>query len=452
LFPLTEAPIFAILGVSHLSAQLTVAVYWFVLLWAVWRLATRFLSGAVALGAVLLFASLHELAFWGRQVMLEVPVYAWMAWAAVMYLRYLDTRWAPYLYALATFCVLALYTKQTSAFLVLTFTMLLPWEAGRSIWRERHLWGAIVLAALALIPLVALTLKFGQVNVSATMGETGRELSRLSLANWWYYASKMPGQVGWPVLGLALAYALGRWWRPDWRLPGREERLLAAWLVVGYAFFSLIGLKEVRHSLPILLPLPLFAAAALFRLVPARAAAPATLGLAAVSLAVTLFLDPVPSVKGYDRAADFVASHAPRGSLVLFSGYRDGSFVFNLRSHGERDDLGVLRSDKVLLKVKVKRETGVQERGVPRQELARRLNEYGVSYVVNQPSFWADLDSMRMLQDLLHSPQFVKEGHIQVNANVPHEDQVLEVYRNVQYVPGGHARPKLELLIIDQEI
>jgi hypothetical protein len=452
LFPLSEVPAYAIFGINHFSAQLTIGLYWLALLWGCWRLALRVLPGAAALGAAMLFSSLPELAFWGRQVMLEVPVYAWLVWAAVMYLRYLDSRDIRYLYALAAFCVLALYTKQTSAFLVLAFAVLLPWETGWRIWKERHLWIAIVLATVILLPLVALTLKFGQVNVHATLGETGKELSRLSLDNWLFYARKLPDQVGWPVLGLAAAYAVGRFFRPNWRVPGPEERLLAVWFALGYIFFSLIGLKESRHALLILLPIPILAVVAAYHLMPQRYRTAAILGLAAVSLTGTLFMDPVPSVKGYAQAAAYIASNAPRGSMVLFSGYRDGAFVFNMRSHSERKDLGVLRSDKLLLKVKVKRELGIQEVGVKKDELARRLNEYGVSYVVNQPNFWIDLQNMQMLQQLLHSSQFVKEKQITVKANYPHQDQVLEIYRNVQYVPSNNSRPKLELLMIDQEI
>jgi hypothetical protein len=174
--------------------------------------------------------------------------------------------------------------------------------------------------------------------------------------------------------------------------------------------------------------------------------------LAAGCLGYALFLDPVPNVAGYARAAEYVAAHAPKNSTVLFSGYRDGSFVFNMRSHGERGDLSTLRSDKLLLKVKVKRELGVQQRELTQAELAQKLNDYGVSYVVNQPNFWTDLSAMRMLQNLLHSPQFVLVSKIPTAANVHHDDHVLEIYRNVGYTPGQDNRPRLDLLIIDETI
>jgi len=71
--------------------------------------------------------------------------------------------------------------------------------------------------------------------------------------------------------------------------------------------------------------------------------------LATASL--TAWARPVYFVDGYARAAAEVARLAPRGSTVMFSGYRDGSFVFNLRAREDRRDLHVMRADKLLLGV-----------------------------------------------------------------------------------------------------
>lgn len=196
----------------------------------------------------------------------------------------------------------------------------------------------------------------------------------------------------------------------------------------------------------------LFAVAALARWWPARAATPVLLALATGQLFYALAVDRPPAIGGYDQAAAFVADAAPPQSTILFSGYRDGSFVFNLRARDDGRKLGVLRSDKLLLRVKVKRELGVEQRGLTQEQLAAALNRYGVSYVVNEPLFWNDLEAMQVLQAVLHTPQFVKVGEIAVTGNLPHQDRVLEIYRNLQYTPGSGERPPLELLIIDQVI
>lgn len=453
LFALTEVPVYGLFGVSHASAQLTVALYEVALSVAVFLLARRGFSPGQAFAASLLFISLHEVAYWGRQVMLEIPVLAWMAWAAVFYLNYLETRRPKYLYGLALLALGALYTKQTAVFLLAGLAGLLVYETGGKILRDRRALVTAALFALALVPLVVLTVKFGQTNLNASAGENGGELSRLSWASWTYYLEQLPGQVGWPVLVLALLYPLARRYganRP--RLPPVMARLLTVWLTAGYLFFTLIALKESRHTVLVLVPLALFAVATVVRGLPSKFATAAVLALAVSYFGLTVMADRPPAINGYGQAAEFVADAAPARSMILFSGYRDGSFIFNLKQRDPAERLGVLRSDKLLLRVKVKRELGVAERGLTQEQLSAALNRYGVSYVVNEPEFWNDLQAMQVLQNLLHTPQFLKVGEIAVTGNIPHRDRVLEIYRNLQYMPGANERPPLELLIIDQVI
>lgn len=452
LFPLTEAAVYALFGVSHFSAQLTVALYWAALAAGVFVLARRWLSPAQSFAAAVLFASVHETACWGRQVMLEIPVYTWLVWSAVAYLRYLDTRRPPFLFAFAALALGALYTKQTAVFLIATLGGLLVWETRGTVLRNRNFWIAVFASFAALVPLALMTVKFGLVNVKAAQGETGQELSRFALANWTYYLEKLPDQLGWPVLLCALLYPIVRYLRPGHNPAPSDERMLGWWVLAGYVFFSLVALKEPRHSLLILLPLVLFAVTAVTASLPRRLATPVILLFAAAQLGYAVLVDRPPTIGGYERAAALVADRAPKDSLVLFSGYRDGSFVFNMRSREDRRDLAVLRADKLLLKVKIKRELGVEERGLTAERLSASLDRYGVSYVVNQPNFWDDLPAMRLLQDLLRTPQFEKIGEIPVTGNIPHADQVLEIYRNRHYQADVKERPRLELLIIDKVI
>ena len=57
--------------------------------------------------------------------------------------------------------------------------------------------------------------------------------------------------------------------------------------------------------------------------------------------------------------ANRVALHAPKNAVVVFSGYRDGNFVFDLRTHEERRDIWTVRADKLLLRIAVERVRGV---------------------------------------------------------------------------------------------
>lgn len=165
--------------------------------------------------------------------------------------------------------------------------------------------------------------------------------SRHTLAGWLWYAKQMPGQLGWPVV------------------------LLAA-----------LALRALANRLPDAL---------------------ATLAWVALPTAVvaqTALARPVDYVDGYAEAASYVATHAPRDSRVLFSGYRDGSFTFAMRTHEERRDLGVVRADKLLLSVSVRRELGVTEKAVSDAQLLAQVEQLGIRYVVIQPGFWTDLPAM----------------------------------------------------------
>ncbi len=122
LFSVFLAGSYAIFGFSHAVAQGTVAFFHLALGLAVYMLARRWMSHGYAIAAALLLAGAPEIAFWGRQVMLDIPAYAWLALTAVAFLRYLDRGENRYLWLTMILFAAALYTKQTSFFAAFAFT------------------------------------------------------------------------------------------------------------------------------------------------------------------------------------------------------------------------------------------------------------------------------------------------------------------------------------------
>lgn len=108
----------------------------------------------------------------------------------------------------------------------------------------------------------------------------------------------------------------------------------------------------------------------------------------------------------YRSLVDFIARNAPGNSNVAFSGYRDGSFVFAMRTHEERRDLFTIRVDKLLLRVAIKRSLGVQDKGYTAAQIAQMLDRLAVRYVVAQPGFWTDLCSVGEFARRLSQPAF----------------------------------------------
>jgi len=158
LFPALEALAFAIFGVSTKVALFTVAVCYFALGLGAFRLLQRWMPSGIAAAGAVFFLSFAEIAFWGRQVMLDVPVTAFLVWSLVWFLRYLDNDRLRDLMLAAGLLVAALYTKQTVAFIVPALGIVYGYVRGRRGFADRRLWLVAALAGVALIPLAVLTL------------------------------------------------------------------------------------------------------------------------------------------------------------------------------------------------------------------------------------------------------------------------------------------------------
>lgn len=447
LFYAISAPFYAVFGVSHETALLVVAMHYLALGLGCWRLARFWLPAAPSLAFALLVLWLPEVAFWGRQVMLEVPAFAFLVWSAVALMTYLRGGPVRWLYVSAALLILGVYTKLSVAYMGLVYVALLVQRDGWSLLRNRHHWWVTMIALVGLLPLVVLTFKFGQANVQSVAGVADAVASRANWQGWVWYLQQIPDQVGWPLVVLALlglALAVRR------RRPALEFWWLS--FALGYLFFSSIDLKEARHSVFLLTTVVFFAVLALHLLVQARLQAFALAVLVLATACFTTFDRPVYFVDGYARAAAEVARLAPPNGAVMFSGYRDGSFIFNMRAQENRRDVHTLRSDKLLVGVAVRRELGVEEKDLSEAQIADALNQQGVHYVVMQPGFWTDLEVMRRFERVVTGPQFQLVATVPTPANHKSHETELRIYKNLGPVAQRPVRSAIELRIIDKTI
>lgn len=451
LFYLISAPFFAVFGVSHATALSVVILHYIALAFGLYVLARRWLSFPVALAVGLSVMAVPGIALWGRQVMLEIPAMAFAVWAFVLLRRYAGEARAGFLYGGAFLLLCAIYTKFSAIFLVPVAALLLLAARGAALFRDRHAWIAAALFAVGSIPIVLLTWKFGQANVVSLTHLPNSEVSRASLSGWTWYLQRLPEQLGWPIL-IAAAVGCVAMWSGRSGVTRADRAMLFGWLVIGYLFFSVIDLKEARHSTLMLPPLLIASGFAVQRLLPVRAAPWAALLLVAAAGAWTWRYAPVPAVSGYREAADWIAANTPRDSIVMFSGKRDGSFIFNLRTHEDRSDLYTIRADKLLLDLAVTRERGVDQRNYTAPQIAALLDQHGVQYVVAQSDFWTDLAVMARLQQVLRSDHFELLATIPVKANVGTEDKELRIYRNRHSVQAGDRVLRLNLPIIGRHL
>jgi hypothetical protein len=448
LFYAVSAPAFLLFGESHAVAQAMVALHVLGLGLGMMALARFWLPPPVALAAALILLGLPETGLWGRQVMLEIPALCWLVWAAVFAVAHARGGRTATLAAACACLLAALYTKLSMVFAAPALAALLLRGRGAGMLAERRTWLAAAAFLAGLVPLAALTLLFGQANVQSVVEIADTQATRHSLAGWVWYARALPGMATWPALILAaaglaasLAGRAGAWARG-------ERTMLLLWFVLSYLALSFVELKEARHGVILLVPLAVWAAAGLaWILGRAGAPRPAPALAAAVFLALSLALSPVPRVDGYQEAARRAAALAPPDSAVLFSGKRDGSFVFSMRTVSDRPDLVTIRADKVLLAIAVRRELGVAQRDYDEATILERIRALGVSVVVAQREFWTDLEAMARLQRVLDGPDFEEVGRIAVAANVPVEDRELRIYRL-----RGEVRPRPASMAIDLPI
>jgi hypothetical protein len=123
-----------------------------------------------------------------------------------------------------------------------------------------------------------------------------------------------------------------------------------------------------------------------------------------------------------------------------------------MRSHEDRRDLYMIRADKLLLEIAVRREAHVDQKSFTTQQIGEMLDRYGVQYVVAQTDFWTDLEVMANLQTLLQSDHFEAVATIPVTANIPTEDKELRIYRNTHPIDAKRPEIELDLPIIGRSV
>ncbi|MGB7754557.1 MAG: glycosyltransferase family 39 protein, partial [Salinisphaera sp.] len=457
LYPAILAVAYAILGISQFSAVVVNALFYFALLLGVFRVSRPlmgFVAGAIAAAAV---GALPDIAFWGRQVMTDVPATAMLVWGVAFFLEYSEHRRSWLLYASALAVLAAVWLKLTVCFVLPVFAIALVAIDGRFVWQSRRHWSVVALMILGLLPLAWLTLHFGQTNVQSAANAAGAPASRLSLANWLWYPRRLPAMVGWPmtvVFVAGSAAGLVAWTRQR-RGMQAAWGLIAGWAIVGYVFFSAIDLKDERFFIPVLPALVVIAVGGIHALLPARRAIWGWLVTAAVAVAtltITWIEYPPLYVKGYARIVRDVAREAPRDSNVVFSGYRDGAFIFAMRAIGGRPDLHTIRADKLLLTIAIRRSAGVKQKNLTEAQIAKELTRQKTSYVVAQDGFWTDLTEMKRLQAVLHSAQFKPVAHYRMQANFNAPERSITVYRNLAKLPKKRPPLSIDLPAINRTV
>ena len=138
----------------------------------------------------------------------------------------------------------------------------------------------------------------------------------------------------------------------------------------------------------------------------------------------------------------------------MFSGQRDGSFIFNFRALDRERRYTIVRADKLLLNIAVFRPPAAAaqgiEKNVSRDEIRTMFHDYAIKYVVAERDFWVDLKPMRDLQDVLDSDEFTEIARLPVTANFAHTDREVRIYELRSPVSASPRPLRIDLPIINR--
>jgi glycosyltransferase involved in cell wall biosynthesis len=278
--------------------------------------------------AGVLLAFVPGVVVWSSMVMLNVPAMALGLASLYHARRWMESGGRKQALACGAFCAATLFTYYQGGIVIaigLMWALLLRPSRNRSRL-TLALAAAALLAAIPVLVAAAFAPMFLQRNVPS--------LAKLMAAETFtFYLSSLPGLLGAVPFALGtLGIVLGMR-SPVWR---KEAQLVALWILIPLAVFSLLPAKDSRYVL-IVSPAFLFGAAIgtaslapQFR--PGSTVWQSTLLIALLGWgAWTASRVPVLQKSGFRAVALYLRQNAPN-EAVLYDGYHDGIFGFYLRA------------------------------------------------------------------------------------------------------------------------
>ena len=393
-FAVVEAAFFAMFGVSEVTARLCVVFFGLVSIAGAYTFVRLIADRTSATLAGVALLSMPATLRWGRQVMLEVPTLAVMIWTGVALVWYLQKPTARRLLPVAAGCLITILFKQTGLFLAPAFaiTVLIAWRSGRV--SRGHAVAASLVAGVAVA-----AVWFSLDRHGATLLRGDRTFEHWwSLASLSFYPRATPYQVG-PLIAVAALIGFALYVRRN-RLPAV---FLIAWMAGCYAMLSIADYKNLRYVYVGLFPLAVFAgvgSGCVLRMIRRPAVRFAT---ASAMFAVCVLAGSTQSIDTRPDYGKVVLAQRDNlvGRVVLFSGVRDGDFVFAVRRHLPWRSVAVVRGSKLLYTCNGRPNIDFQSNVASREALADVMKRFAFRTVVVERENKLRLEEDRWLRDYL---------------------------------------------------
>lgn len=425
---LSSVPFLTIFGASHAVSQAVVTLYALAAGVMIYLICQQAMDKLSALATALAIMALPEMALWARQVQLDVPAVALLLATAWCLIRYLQSGRSKWLLATALFLGLAMLTRMQAGYAAPAVALFALFHKTPQRPRLRVWIGAAALFLVLALPSVGSAIYFSRVTGSLA-GAMPNMPSIGSLRNWVWYAAALPEQVGMPAVVLIVAGLISAIVAAMRSSASLQVRVVAAFALSSWLFFTLVSNKEPRFNLPSLPFLYMLAAMGLYRIWPIIARL-LLLTLAAWLCYQAVAVSQVPVADGFREAAALAQANTPKGQNVLISAHRDGSFIYDMRTLGNRRDIGMRRADKLFVEINIMRQLGIKDQNLDQDAIRAILNDQKIAVVVVQSGYLADQKSMQEFQKLLDGGGVYKVvGRVKMRGELRADERELVVYK-----------------------
>ncbi|MFQ5493799.1 MAG: ArnT family glycosyltransferase [Phycisphaerae bacterium] len=425
-FAVVEAAFFTVLGVSALSARLCV-VFFGLAAAAGAYVFVRSLAGRLeAVLATVALVTMPVITRWGRQVMLEIPTLAVLIWAAVVFAYYVQRPTGWRLILLLGVSLAALAFKQSAIFMVVALAVTLVIGG---LFRVTPRWQGWLVACVAAAAVLAVMVSLDGHGAQLLRGDATFP-DRWSAEALTYYARRIPRQVGWPLLAAGFVGLL--MWS---RHLGIHGVLLGCWFVACYGMLATMDYKNPRFLLVGLFPLAVgggLGAGYLVSCLPGRAVRGAAVVTLALVCGGVALIRPIRHRPDYGSVVT-AYRNAIEGRAVLFSGLREGDFVFAVRQHIPWRRAVVVRGSKLLYTCNGRTDLDFRTSVGDRADLQKVMRRFAFRSVIVEREDKLDLREERMLRAYLREQDeymLVGSCRFQMGSQPGRYDATLDVYES----------------------
>lgn len=438
---IAEVPFYALFGISIFSARATVlfflllaAISWFALIKTIY-------DDLIALLSTALFVTTPFIISYTQIVMSEIPTLSLMILSAYIFHQYCQTEKKQYLIVFVITVTCSIYAKHVAIFMFPVFFMYYLVKKGtRKLFSKEVILAGFFIFIL-LLPLVFITLKFSQFNVAGVVNKSTR-VSRFFSPNVLYHIKAIwTYHLTLPLAVLSVISTCGSLYRRDKRIV-----LFLLWIAGCYLLMTYLGSTRARDSIYWIPAFSLLATASItffqYRFWKILTSI-VLITIVGYQFVGAYSIEP-EYVDGYEDIAKYVVENR-KGESVLYQEIKDtGYFIFFVRKHDPKQDLIVLRSDKILATSKM---YGiVKERINSREQIYEILQKYGVGYVVIEDKN-SGSRSLEWLREEVKTHNFILRKTLLLRSSYRDVNNVpLAIYEYKNYTP-----PK-EGVILDMEI